>query len=92
MTVFDCEVLQNLLSQVKNIGSHIVFIICFEFFIDGVIEKVIAASIYIDVLRQSVVQALRFRQRSQDIAPLALWMVLPKLMATKRLILHIAYV
>ena len=90
LTVIACEVLQNLLSQVKHIGSLIVFIICFELFDDGVIEKVIAASIYIDVLGQSVVEALRFRQSSEVVAPLTLWMVPPKLMATKRFRLHIA--
>ena len=92
MTVVDCEVLQNLLSQVK-IRSHIIFIICVELFDDGDIEKVAAALVYCHSPPPHFkVEALRFRQRSEDVAPLALWMVLPKLMATKRLILHIAYV
>ena len=91
MAVVDCEVLQNLLSQVI-IGSRKCFV--FELFGDiGDIEKVAAALVYCHSPPPHFkVEALRFRQRSEDVAPLALWMVLPKLMATKRLILHIAYV
>ena len=88
MAFVDCEILQNLLSEVFQ-----------KLFFEGPksgdevdIEEVIAASIYIDCLRESVFKTWWFWQSCQDVAPLALWMVLPKLMATKRLILHIAYV
>ena len=85
----DCEILQNLLSEDGEVFQELLF--GGQKSGDEVgIEEVIAALIYIDCLRESVFETLWFWQRSQDVAPLALWMASTKLVATKRLRLHIA--
>ena len=84
MAVGHCEVLQNLF----------VFFLCFEFFNKGVIEKVTTASVHSTGEHQKPQfkgNAFRFWQRSQNVAPLTLWMASTILMATKRFSLLFAY-
>jgi hypothetical protein len=87
-----CEVLQYLFSS--EVDLRIVFFLCFELFNKGVIEKVTAASVHITpsvFTPQFKGNAFRFWQRSQDVAPLTLWMASTILMATKRFWLLFAF-
>ena len=84
ITIIDCEVFQNLLSQVK---VSVIFIkVIFE---DGVIEDVSAALVYQHISLKSIFKTLWFWHRSQNITPLALWMATTILVVTKRLRFHI---